>query len=55
MTYAEIQTALGDRKLKVVAEATGLHPDTLSAIRAGKANPTERTLNKLRAYLGAKE
>ena len=55
MTYTEISAALQDRILTVVAEATGVHRDTLQAIRNGTANPTERTLAKLRTYLGAKE
>ena len=54
MTYKEIQDALQDRHINIVAASTGLHRQTIRNIRSGKANPTERTLDKLRAYLGAK-
>jgi len=51
MTYREIQDALKDRRIKAVAEASGLHRQTVREIRDGKANPTARTLDKLRVYL----
>ena len=50
----DIRALLHDRKLEVVAKATGLHRNTLSLIRSGEAgNPNARTLKKLSDYLTA--
>ena len=47
-----IRGALADRRLDKVSEATGLHPNTIAAIRDGKqANPKLHTLNTLALYL----
>ncbi len=44
--------ALADRMPSKVAEKTGLHPNTIAAIRDGKnENPTLATLEKLADYL----
>jgi len=44
--------ALADRMPSRVAEKTGLHPNTISAIRDGKnSNPTLATLQALQTYL----
>jgi hypothetical protein len=48
-----IREALKDRRLAVVADACGLHYNTLRAIRDGeKTNPTYTTMSRLEAYLG---
>lgn len=47
-----IRGALADRRLDKVSEATGLHPNTIAAIRDGKqTNPKLATLNTLALYL----
>ena len=59
MTLDEIRSALADRRLDRVAEATGLHRNTIAGIRSGRnANPTLRTLRALSDYFdgpGARE
>lgn len=52
MEFEWIRAALGDRRPSVVAEKTGLHVNTITAIRDGKnTNPTLATLETLAAYL----
>lgn len=52
MGLDEIRAALADRRLDKVAEATGIHRNTLGAIRSGRnANPSWRTLKTLADYL----
>jgi transcriptional regulator with XRE-family HTH domain len=47
-----IRSALADRRVSIVSERTGLHPNTIARIRDGKnENPTLETLNKLATYL----
>jgi len=47
-----IRMALADRMPSRVSEKTGLHRNTIAAIRDGKeTNPTIETLQKLTAYL----
>lgn len=47
-----IRGALADRRVSIVSEKTGLHPNTIARIRDGKnQNPTLETLNKLGTYL----
>lgn len=47
-----IKAALADRKMDKVAEATGLHENTIRAIANGtNKNPTLQTINKLTKYL----
>lgn len=51
MNVAELRNALQDRKLNVVAEATGLSVNTLSELKNGRAdNPTIKTLKALSDY-----
>jgi hypothetical protein len=54
MTYDEIARALRDRRIKAVCEATGLHRQTVRAVRDMKGHHSTRTLDKLRAYLEGK-
>lgn len=52
----EIRVLLGDRRLMLVAEATGLHYNTIRDIRDGRRkNPTIETVQKLSDYLGGAE
>lgn len=52
LTLEQIREALQDRKLKVVAEATGLHLNTVQKVRNNSdANPTYRVLLALSTYL----
>jgi hypothetical protein len=53
MSLDEMKAELEDRNLVAVAAKTGISYGTLLAIRAGTANPTERTLSALDAYLRA--
>ena len=47
-----IRAALADRMPSRVAEKTGLHPNTIRAIRDGdNINPTLATIEKIAAYL----
>jgi DNA-binding Xre family transcriptional regulator len=56
MTLDQIKGLLHDRKLNVVADATGVHRNTLSAIRDGKnTNPTLRTIEALSLYLSPRD
>lgn len=49
---ARIRAALADRKLSKVAEATGLHENTVRNIAKGRGgNPTMATIEKLTVYL----
>jgi len=51
MDIDELIEALQDRKLSLVAEATGIHPNTLSDIKNGRSdNPTLKTLKALSDY-----
>jgi len=52
MTLEQIRNALRDRRPKLVAEATGLHPNTVRDVRDNpKANPTYRVMLALSRYL----
>ncbi len=52
MTLSEIQAALQDRRLRRVAEATGLHYNTVRAIASGtNTNPSLSTMQALEVYL----
>jgi len=54
MTLDEVRRALADRRLDRVAEATGLHPNTIWAIRVGRnRNPSYATMEALSDYLTA--
>ena len=51
LTLSQIVALLADRKLDVVALQTGVHRNTLAAIRDGRnANPTLRTIEALSDY-----
>jgi len=52
MTLEEIRGMLQDRRVSIVAEATGIHFNTIRDIRDNKdANPTYRVMTKLAEYL----
>jgi len=52
MTLDQIKQALQDRRLSMVARATGVHVNTLANIRDGRAlNPTWRVMESLTRYL----
>lgn len=54
MTLAEIRAALQDRRVGKVAEATGLHYNTVRDIRDSRTdNPSYATLKALSDYLTA--
>jgi len=54
LTLDKIKHALADRRLDVVSKATGIHRNTLSGIRDGRAtNPTYDTIRKLSEYFDA--
>lgn len=55
LTFEEIRRRLQDRRLDAVAEATGLHPNSIARIRDGKnTDPKHSTLAALSAYLEAR-
>ena len=51
MTLEEIQEALKDRRVGVVAKETGIHPNTVINIRDGKTDPVYSSIKKLSEYL----
>jgi hypothetical protein len=52
LTLEQIKEALRDRRPKMVAEATGLHPNTVRDVRDNpKANPTYSVMLALSRYL----
>lgn len=51
LTLNDIKRLLADRRLDIVSNATGVHRNTLAAIRDGKNdNPTFKTLQSLSDY-----
>lgn len=53
MTLEQIRNALSDRMPAKVAEATGLHYNTIREVRDNpEANPTYKVLLALSTYLG---
>jgi predicted transcriptional regulator len=55
LTLKEIKAKLADRRLDAVAEATGLHPNSIARIRDGKnLNPKHSTVAALSAYFEAR-
>ena len=51
MTLHQIKRLLADRKLMLVSAATGIHRNTLAAIRDGENdNPSLATMTKLSEY-----
>lgn len=56
MTLEQIKQALRDRRPGIVAEATGLHLNTVRDVRDNPdANPTYKVLKLLSDYLTHKE
>lgn len=54
LTLGQIVAMLQDRKLDIVSAKTGLHRNTLAAIRDGRnANPTIKTVEALSAYFAS--
>lgn len=52
MTLQDIRNALQDRRLLMVAEATGLHYNTIKQVRDNEhSNPTHKVLIALSDYL----
>lgn len=52
MTIEAIRAALRDRRIGIVASATGLHSNTIRAVRDGtNVNPTYNVLKALSDYL----
>ena len=52
LTLDQLRTALDDRNLEKVSARTGIHRNTLAAIRNGtNANPTYATMKALSDYL----
>lgn len=55
MDLGGIREALKDRRIGVVAAATGLHTNTIRAVRDGtNVNPTYKILKALSDYLQGK-
>lgn len=54
MNLQEIKTALKDRVISRVSEATKLNPHTIYRIQHGKTKPNKSTLKVLSDYLEAK-
>lgn len=55
MLLEDIQEALKDRKIKMVAEATGLHYNTVRQLaNSPDANPTYKVVKALSDYLERK-
>lgn len=56
MTLESIREALRDRRVSMVAKATGLHYNTVRDVRDNpEANPTYKVLKALSDYLEVKE
>lgn len=55
LTLEEVRELLQDRRIDVVAEATGLHYSTVQEVRAGKSDkPSYQTIKILSDYLEGK-
>ena len=56
LTLEQIREALRDRRPNMVAEATGLHLNTVRDVRDNpKANPTYKVMKALSDYLTRRE
>ena len=56
LTLEQIRTALADRRLNVVAKATGIHVTTIARIRDGAtSDPKSSVVAALSAYLEARK
>jgi len=52
MSLEEIAAALADRRIPIIAERTGIHHNTIAAIRDGQTkDPSHRVVSKLAEYL----
>jgi len=51
LTLQEISDRLADRRIPVVAKATGLHYNTIAKVRNGGGNPSYSVLKALSDYL----
>lgn len=52
MTIDELKAALADRRIPVVAQRTGIHHNTIAAIRDGLTkDPSHRVVSALVEYL----
>lgn len=55
MTLEEVREQLLDRRIDMVADATGLHYSTVCDVRSGKNdNPTYKTIKALSDYFEGK-
>lgn len=54
MTLEQVKTALADRNVRRVAEATGLNAHTIYRLIQGKTRPNRVTLRVLAQYLLAR-
>jgi N-acetylmuramic acid 6-phosphate (MurNAc-6-P) etherase len=56
MTLEEIKTQLQDRRVDIVAQATGLHYNSVQRIRSGaNSNPSYNVMKLLSDYLEGKK
>ncbi len=54
LNLEQLRTALDDRNIEKVSQRTGIHRNTVAAIRNGtNANPTYATMKALSDYLTA--
>lgn len=54
LTVEDMKNALSDRKITVVAERTGIHPNTLYKLVRGDTKPSMETAEILTEYLTRK-
>lgn len=56
LTLEEVRELLQDRRIDVVADATGLHYSTVQEVRAGKSEkPSYQTIKALSDYFEGKD
>lgn len=55
MTLEQIQRALRDRRVAMVATATGLHVNTIYKAMQPDANPTHKVMQTLSDYLESRK
>ena len=56
LTVEDVSQALKDRRMDIVSKATGLHVNTVIAIRDGNVkNPSYATMQRLSEYLEGKK
>ena len=54
LTLDQIRSALRDRRIDIIADATGLHRNTISKVRDNpNSNPSLRVMKALSDYLTA--